>query len=382
MVYKYFFFIVFCLGLQSQGYSYHNTNDPILFGIDTSVPFNQISSSAFLNKQPWAGSYWPLYKGGISHRWQDGTESLRLNDHLYKTLDETDSSVFQLNDVELASLSPSEKYDVFSGNYDFLLTKAEQKSAMSFALPTEQGLQVPLHYGYSHGWAAAAINEIEPLKPVDIHLRHGAKLKFYPSDIKALLSSYYANAPADTISIGSACNTHLNGRLLLDYFNSREPPRCNHSAINPALFHLAATSSIQGNKSFVIEFSKNLEKKEQPIFGYRYMVLNTKNTYKTLRSGLFGRRRTKKKTGSKVTVQMQLYVTSIQPALSENHNSMDEHLYNYELTLNLHQQITGGRWLMRNQPQPELLWLQKRIGFDSRGLINYQKLKELHRKSI
>lgn len=386
IIHQQFFIYLLQLLLVSNelfAYSYKNIHNSELFSIDQNRSFTNIPKSFFLaqDKQPWSGNDWPLYKGGIANRWQGSAADLRVESHTYKTLDQVGTGIFTLTNSELASLSPSEKYDIFSGNFDFPLTKAELKKSadLSARFGTRR---IPRSFGNSHGWAAAAMNEPEPIVAVEIPLRHGATLKFYPADIKALLSSYYAHAPADTFSVASNCETELNGTLLLHYFN--RPRRSDCQTVNPTSFHLLVTSYILHGKSFVAEISRQTqsgyERSHQPIVGYQYDVIDREDLYVYRKTGLFGRRTVRQKTGKKVRVRMQLYVSSLLMPQPQRQQSVSEHIYNYELRLNLQNQIIGGRWL-QSPSKASLLWLQRRVGPDSRGLIDYNQLKSLHEQS-
>ena len=78
---------------------------------------------AELETKPWSGDYWPVYKGGISHRFADrnATSSTDFSKHLEKY--EKSQAVDLTDQKYLDSLSPAEKYDILVGDTRMSLTQ-------------------------------------------------------------------------------------------------------------------------------------------------------------------------------------------------------------------------------------------------------------------
>ena len=105
-------------------------------------------------EKPWSGDYWPSYKGGISYRWK--ARNLSFDEKVaYKI--PTASGIHKLN---ISTLSPSEKYDLYMEDMSFPTTLAERartnilksiKSSDSY-IP---GFEIDAWEGLCHAWAPA-----------------------------------------------------------------------------------------------------------------------------------------------------------------------------------------------------------------------------------
>jgi hypothetical protein len=126
----------------------------------------QVSASIVYEKNVWGGSYWPLFKGGLSYS-QIG----------FKTL----SELFENKDL-LNKISPIQKWDIIQGDLKFSLTRRERKK------------QVPLFYywwGYCDGLSVAALFESHPKSKRFKTLLGDIFLS--EEEIKGLMAYFYTN---------------------------------------------------------------------------------------------------------------------------------------------------------------------------------------------
>ena len=156
----------------------------------------------------------------------------------------------------------------------------------------------PSWNGICHGWAPAAASYPEPL-PVTVVNKDGIKIEFGSSDIKALISFYYAWEAAQYTDSGDenwgfkegddGKKTYWAKDPNMSYFIYRQVgQRCDRAAvfqglckgrsINPAVFHLAVTNVIgRYHRSFVADVDPKLQIWNQPVFGYATKVLKVES---------------------------------------------------------------------------------------------------------
>lgn len=161
--------------------------------------------------QPWSGSYWPLNYGGISWRYSASYQIYNQpGDHNSRYGTSTFSTYIRDN------YSPAEKYDFLVGDYSYTLTRYTR---------SRRG-RAALWEGICHGWAPASIREPAPRRSVTLYASDGkTPVTFYPDDIKAIASQYYASAIKNY-------KTDIMGDNGTSYNN------------NPASFYLAITNLI------------------------------------------------------------------------------------------------------------------------------------------
>ena len=120
-----------------------------------------------------------------------------------------------------------------------------------------------------------------PTKVVEVLAADGkTKIKFYPSDIKALASLLWASSDPATKFIGGRCNVKdpvkdANGRI--------KDTACRDT--NAGTWHLAVVNQIgKSRRSMVIDATYDYEVWNQPMYGYSYSYFNpqTNKAYSTL----------------------------------------------------------------------------------------------------
>jgi hypothetical protein len=127
---------------------------------------------------PWAGNYFPMAKGGVAQRWQNCANGQ------CEILDR--DKVKELTKEQIAHLSPIEKYDILLGDYEFNATRHELVNRGPL-----RDLKPEYWEGFCNGVRCAGLLQAEPKRAVTLENPDGIKIKFEPSDIKALLGANY-----------------------------------------------------------------------------------------------------------------------------------------------------------------------------------------------
>lgn len=187
-------------GGKAEGWD--EANAPSLFGVST-MKLEQIQDEkalkGYLMEKPWADTYWPLNKKGVSHRWNGAsnfeTFEAQRDDAIAALAGETFESTWKL--------SPAEKYDILVGDASYSMTK--------------EGWDVYKQYedyehswgwmGHCHGWAPAAYLEATPKAGVMANI-NGKTVLFTEGDIRGLLTKAHAtnSTSGGTRFIGTRCN--------------------------------------------------------------------------------------------------------------------------------------------------------------------------------
>lgn len=423
--------------------------------------------------QPWGGSFWPLNKGLIADPYEStrlgyfvelGTVSWSTNYNKYSrrangVLKNTDV----LNEGQLMTLAPSEKYDLLLGDMGFDLThrlwdymqkwgnkkedafrtnlftvgedalkmakdmvekgwfsdvndaftnafqlrgslaveyalnlvRSGQFSSIEAAMPTamEQAVADSQNYvvprknnliawweGICHGWATAATRTLRPRNSVDFELKDGRKLRFYPTDIKALVSLMWANSliqdnylendqgksiGGGVLNEGLRCNLKnakkdLWGRKYdsePDPFTGKTEPRC--IGVHPAKFHLGLVNLIgKQGRSFVVERKVEEAVDNLPIYKYEmeYFNPNKGRSYSDLNKNIErvdenDQFRQFRHPEARYIIGVKLKYTSIHWERPNRYLTDDESLDDeedmkmyYDLELDSNGIIVGGQW--------------------------------------
>lgn len=242
--------------------------------------FNLLPTKGKLPTLPWTGDYWASYRGGISYRWNN------------RNLELDDPSRFEYKigeapggDVNL--LSPSEKWDLYTGSGSFSLTRSERRRV---------GLgvrEIPKWEGLCHAWAPATVNYKNPTRPVTVKSPSGQPITFYSSDIKALLTYFLhwdnprngGSGRSFSSFLGSRCSATL--KELRDAYSSLMgwspitalrpytkylKGACGDS--NAGSFHLVLTNLIgKRKKSFMMDVTRTQEVWNQAVYKFESEVL-------------------------------------------------------------------------------------------------------------
>ena len=361
------------------------------------------------NKQPWGGSFWPLFQGQIANTYSDKGEtifesiftpgrSVSWKNNLRKFEKRAQKElpkVYSFSEKELADMAPSEKYDILMGDTSFDLTKriwafqerwgSGKKWNFLSSIDLPAGYRIPegnsfmaLWEGICHGWAVAAGHTARPSHTVWVTLPNGKKMPFFPNDIKALISLMWANSNVqdNVISEGLRCNDKSPkkdkyGRYIdtkLDRNDTELLPRC--ADVHPAVYHASIVNilGIEG-RSFVADVHAKASVANQPVSGYEYVYFNPDSgkdggyeqsliSVANYKDDPFKASRNPE-TKFIVGVNMKLkYVDWEMPKVRETNFPSDDKIsdieFNYDLELNADHKIIGGQWRVRKNGKPGL----------------------------
>jgi|GEM_PF-862821 len=157
----------------------------------------------------WASGFFPNWYGGIAGRWQNSNFTLLLRTFLGYGVPEAREIQEVLKDAAasprkrdfLFTLSPTEKYDLALGDYNFTATKSV------LAMTHNAAAWPKFWFGICNGMAAASKNHEEPFRTVDVINPNGFRIKFHPNDVKALLGHALAEVSMWT-EHGTRCNVN------------------------------------------------------------------------------------------------------------------------------------------------------------------------------
>jgi hypothetical protein len=234
--------------------------------------------------------------------------------------------------------------------------------------------------GICHGWAPVAYMLPRPQKAIEVLAADGVtKIRFYPSDIKALGSLLWANARSATRFIGGRCNTKMPA---LDSIGRIKDASCRDT--NAGTWHLAIVNQLgKGKRSFVLDATFDYEVWNQPVYGYDYVYFNPK-TNKTS-STLAGAKVT---VGSYTTDKFKQYrapgtthivgiamnvkwVVETSPTHATTDSPARDAIsgarYLYTLELDSAGNIVGGEWLQN--AHPDFLWTPPK---DAKAISAYE----------
>lgn len=308
-------------------------SDPSLKSSDFTYNFADLPLEGQVKAEQkfWSGDYWAFKFGGINLRWNADKV------HGHKLVSPNRSQLFSMSLEDLAKLAPSEKYDLFTGRYDYPL-RDEVAAKTSYRAKEWEGI--------CHGWAPAAMNHKEPTPKVMIN-PDGVAIPFGSSDIKALISYYYAFG-------FEVENTHQMGRRCFkgEFLNFDKD--CSQD-LNAGAFHVVLTNKIGIEKAgFLADMDRFKEVWNHPVYGYKTVVV--KDNIKPKRSSA---------RGSKKLIHLKSEVFYI----TENENRWDPVLgtkdqlivkkdYEYFLDIDADNNIIGGEW--KSKERPDFLWTKTR----------------------
>ncbi len=271
----------------------------------------------------WSGDYWALNKGNINFRWNAS-----------KNFPSASPSLAQLKNMssqEIAQLSPAEKFDLLNGRYHYPLKAEVQKNSN----PDAKGWE-----GICHGWAPAAMNHNEPT-PKTLMNPDGVLIPFGSSDIKAVLSYYYANPyqVPDTHQVGRRC------------FNSRVTrERDCKQDLNPGAFHIILVNKIAfENEGFIADLSRYKEVWNHPIMWYESTMENERGPRNNSAPGTV--RTVKINTKIIYADETKNYWDTVQGTSLQK---VDSAKFSYILEIDANGQIIGGEW--KSLHRPDFLW--------------------------
>ena len=343
--------------------AWDKNNKPGLMGHKYKRFFKSLPLSAELSRQLWSGDYWPSYMGGITYRWNHVELKKDSDRYSYEFL-----RPFELENFDLSKLSPSEKYDLYRGDYDFTLSNYERSRTQILKTVKNspeyiKGFKIPEWEGLCHAWAPATIHYKNP-GPVEVIGAEGHVIPFGSSDIKALLTyNIHLNENPDVVFLGSRCNLDfkkLEEKLKKGKISEEEYERKIESAecedTNAGAFHIALTNQIGlRNESFIIDITRDQEVWNQAVQRYSSKVLEvSEGASEGAAPG----------TVREILVETKLeYINEV--PYSWTNEIPDDVLasaeYSYWLEIDKKGRIIGGDW--DSFERPDFIWKQGRSPF-------------------
>jgi len=290
--------------------------------------FNSLPKSGSIpsTTRGWSGHFWPFKQGSINNRWNaPGRPGFN-----YKKA--TRQEILRMSSDQLSRLSPSEKWDIYNGDYTNYSTFME---AWQYNSPDASAWA-----GICHGWAPASLHHKEPT-PKTLVNKDGVRVPFGSGDIKALISYFYADQQELSSQLGKKC------RMGNAYFPM---PGCRGD-VNPAALHVVMTNllGIQ-HKGFLMDRDPYKEIWNQPVTGFK--VVDMTRPYK---SG----------SGFKVDVHTELYWTDealptwntvFGTALQKTQTMF----LSYTLKLDKKMKIVDGSW-NSDTAYPDFVWTTPKL---------------------
>lgn len=333
-----------------------------------------IGTAASLDKKdlPWSGHYWPYNLGMLGYRYASSFRGSKQKDFYQEfMINRPASSMVDAGHEAIGKLSPSEKYDLLIGGRKTSWPLTRNVWGQSINVISKIAGMPTGWEGLCHGWALASIVSDRPTKKMLAQSSDGLVIPFYPQDIKALATLYWAEN-LTTIMAGRRCNQSVPTR---DNSGRIEDSHCRD--LNPGTWHLMALNQIglgdlEGKKrSFVADIDYKAEVWNQPVTGFnlRYFNAETNRYSPTFNKDLLVSRShwAKDPFGASragnaqyiLGVRMDLtYAVASAPWHQDQDDSTQDKrssksfLYHLELDSNLN--IVGGEWLWPDHP--DFVW--------------------------
>lgn len=330
----------------TQARSWKDFSDPSRMSksLETHLSSLPVEGEVSEKQKYWSGDFWAFHLGSINYRWnQPVHERPNLRSPLR-------GDVLKMSSEELARLSPSEKFDLLNGSYHYPLKKEVRKLTSS---------RDEVWEGLCQGWSAAALHHAEPTPKILLN-PDGVEIPFGSSDIKGLLSYFYAykNRASETRQIGLRCSSRRD-----------RSDRCEEDT-NAGAFHLLLTNLI-GHKgqSFIADIEKGPEVWNHIPVKYSSNVLeNDLSPEADSAPGTVYMVRIK----TEVMYLFNSHVHTWHPLIGTPQQVERKKIYEYMLDLSQEGEIIGGRWITRSRP--DYLWhIEKAVHFY--GM--WRRLKEL-----
>lgn len=345
-----------------------HANDPAIFHMQP-IQYDRVSPIGEIRaeKIPWSGYYWPTYKGGLANRWQNKISSQNFEDHLYEPYSIQDAKLLTAEQIKL--LSPAEKFDLAFGRLSFPLVKQE----MEITRGDVRDGKVPTWFGNCHGWAAAAIEEPRPEKPVVRNSPYGQKVEFLPADISALISGAYSRLKYASANIGLRCNEK---EIEKDEFGRAVASRCRD--VNPASLHLALHYYVHlAKRPFIVDFENAHQVWNYPVKGYKFVYRN----FRLADSSDSHRQFRAPNTVYLVDTNLQLhYIAGASGPTPPQQSRISTLTTSYTLELDHQKRIIGGEWLSDNYP--DFIWELRSKPRNRQDKFNYKEVSALLAASV
>ena len=282
----------------------------------------------------WSGYYWANNKGGIAQRWSS------KNPQHFKYDSPSLYEAKNMTTEQINELSPAEKYDLFTGNYDYPTVTA----SWSYTRPG-----APIWNGICHGVSPASLNHSEP-KPVTLTNADGIKVTFYSSDVKALLANHYANV-SDTgiIQVGKRC--FVGARVSI----ANRTSGCMD--VNPGSMHIIMANKLGISKTgYIADMDRYRQVWNHAAVKFDAKILGSTKLNRSAATSAI--RAVKVRTKVTYAASIDPEVT---PVIATDLAKYDTRSYSYTLELNSNGEIVGGEWISKDRP--DFMWIKEKDEF-------------------
>lgn len=316
-------------------------SNPKILNKDFSVKFDETLVEGKISdpRIAWPGNHWSNWLGGIAYRWS----SSNPQNFTYKLNSLEALKSFEFH--QIAELSPAEKFDIFRGDYNYSTTRTE----LARVSPRESKW-----HGICHGYAPAAINHPEP-QTLTLTNPDGVKVKFYSSDVAALMSLYYAEYAKTSVQfVGRRCKSSRGVRV----WNKGSCETLNAGSLHVALNN---TLGLRG-ESLILDIDPGFEVWNFVATAFSSRFLSSDEPKSTSAAG----------TARRILVETTVtYAADIAPKFNPVLFTEDAYyvhrLYEYYLELDDEDNIIGGEWITKNGP--DFMWLQDKAEFKGKWEI-------------
>lgn len=374
---------------SAQAARWDSTNDPNkltkVTGKAIVTDFAKLPLMARLTNQHlgWSDTYWPSNRGGIAYRW-----NAEPNPENFKYRFLSKEQVAKMTTAELEALSPAEKFDIFNGNYSYPFTK----KVLSNYTPKDAWWE-----GICHGWSPAAILHPEP-KRVDLKNKDGVVVPFGATDVKGLLSFYYAEVHKTNVYTRLSDRCKAKGKVPGEAYpedriqtppSARDASKLECQGVNPGAFHLALTNIIGlQDRGFVADVDRFADVWNQPIVGFESEVLETmmpNSQQQAIGAVRVVKLKTKMTYGEEAVLldpesaedAEESGTVSMDPVTGTDAQNYLSREYIYSLELDATGKIIGGTW--HSEGRPDFLWMKgKAVKFGAGKGYNMSALNEIY----
>ncbi|MFP5457273.1 MAG: hypothetical protein ACLGG7_00945 [Bacteriovoracia bacterium] len=382
---------VFLSMASAQAARWDKTNDPNklkkVTGVSIVADFAKLPLAAKLTNVHlgWSDTFWPSNRGGIAYRW-----NAEPNPENFKYRFLTKEEVSTMTSAELERLSPAEKFDIYNGQYGYPFTRKVMKKYT----PKDAWWE-----GICHGWAAAAISHIEPQR-VDLKNKDGVVVPFGSTDVKGLLSFYYAEVHETKVYTRLSDRCKARGKVPGEAYDedriqtpppARDANKLECQGVNPGSFHLALTNIIGlQDRGFVADVDRFADVWNQPIVGFNVEVLG-EVTPTPAQAAIGAVKVLKVKT--EMTYGDESYMLdpegitadgghlSMNPVSGTPEQNYLSRFYEYLLEIDASGAIIGGTWL--SEGRPDFIWMKGAAPKFTGGKgFNMSTLNEIYRPVI
>jgi len=365
-----------------------------------------------LKEMPWTSTYLPAIRGFAADPYATNDSNLisfKSNLRKYnKSVKKFEQGKLDLDQETIANLSSADKYDLLVGNFKTPTSLSNRLFELGDFLHDKFG-KLTFWTGMCHGWSPAAISHPAPKKTVfALSVDGNYLIPFYPNDIKALLSTAFANntkAFVDDQRIqtsgepelwssdkimpihGYACRSR-KPRVGSDGRSERYEDESEHNCedVNPAFWHLTITNLMgKHQQGLVVDIDHNEKVNNHPTAGYKINYFNPVTGKDTNNINLakvdlnlfpddirseFRSPRAKYVIGVEMIMDFVDYeFFNKKNAQKANIQKYKERTFLYDLELDINGNIIGGEWkskkendvtrgLFRTLPgdKPDFLW--------------------------